>query len=827
MTTHMRWKRNGAKPGGGRARRPRQARALARYAATLFCLAVRSPLLWVSVLVASALLWVGVANMPALAVSGPYDRQSMQTNFDLYEQQEASASQREWLAREPSSLLEERAQEEFVDRGRVYDLMRAATDDRSYIKAILELLRHDEQYPYVGFSHAENEASQEFYQQLLRLEDSQLYESIQEMPAIAFFTYRWQEWFSLPIVSQLLASLAAGSAEPSSSAASFSPEAHLVMMVPAVVASACVFRWKTRRRLLDAVPLVRGAESTVGVLTAAACSLLAMAAVVLPGLVWLAAKNGLGNLSYPVVYFQAGEVVATTADEVILQGASLCVLATLVIALVLELSCCVTHRMAPGVIVASATVLAPLIPDYFDRLSPLASAAPWLPSTYLGVDKVVGGWSYFINTENDVLPIAGCDYAHGLLVLGGTALVLVTLVTAVHLFCHALRLYRMGSVGGPSGGSASGGGAHALEHSGAASSSRDGGAMRAKGARFSPRLSARGTPDVRRAFRDGARDLPAPAATVRSTTAAYLTVLLRGAAIPAAVVCEAAVLALPAVVPFRTGMEAYTQDAYVSRYQEHSRAQGGDLAAFSDPAFARRDIELLADAAWAPDARSFAVAAAAYEGWWAARLEEGAVLAAAAENPGIARSREEFYRRLSELDDPSIALVGSQLSPVRLVAFDARLYPALLGALPYLATGAMAISATRRGLLRQVPVRGWRRALSVASATIVVGLVGAALAWLPVLAVALIRCGWGEVAYPVIVWDAASPGLLPWLSALVGEAGASLPAVATAGELAHLYVGRLAVTGLIASVASSAISVVVGRTVRVAGAEQEISRKEL
>lgn len=829
MNDHMRREGRGTKSGGGRARRPRQVRALARYAATLCRLAARSPLLWVSVLCASALLWAGVASMPAFAVSSPYDMQSMQANFDLYEQQEASGSQQEWLAREPSSPSEKLAQEEFVDRGRVYDLMRGATDDRSYIKAILELLRHDERYPYLGFSHAENEASQEFYQQLLKLEDPQLYQSIQEMPMVVFLTYRWQEWFSLPIVSQVMASLAAGSAGPSASAASFSPEVHLVMMVPAVVASACVFRWKVRRRLLDAVPLLRGAASVVEVLTATVCSLLALAVVVLPGLVWLAAKNGLGDLSYPVVYFRAGDVVATTTGEVLFQGACLCVLASLVIALMLALSCCATRHVAPGMMAASAIALAPLIPDYFDRLSPLADTVAWLPSTYFCFDKIAGGWGYFINTENDVLPIAGCTFAQGLFVLGAAVLTLAALVAAAHLARHVGRLRRMGRGGGASGSPAArGGGARVIDHAGGASRAGDGGTKDARGAHAAPRMLAQGAKSDRRAPHLDRGSRRAPAVSIGAAMAAYLTVLLRGAAIPVAIACEAVVLALPAIVPFRTGMEAYTQDAFVSRYREHSQAAGGKLAAFSDPVLAQRDVELLADAAWAPDAQSFVAAAAAYERWWAARLEEGTASAASVESPEVARSREEFYCRLSELDDPSIVLAGSQLSPIGLVAFEARLYPALLGALPCVAAGATAVAATRRGVLRQIPARGWRRALSVAFATLAIGYAGMALAWLPVLAVALIRCGWGEAAYPAIVWgDAAGSGLWPWPSALADEAGALLPIVVTVGDLARRYVGSLAATGVVASVASSVISAVVGRTVWVAGFEREICRKGL
>lgn len=799
--------------GGPRTPTRRRPIALAaRYAMTLFRLALGKPLFWVSTLVAAVLFMVGVATMAGMPIVGPYDEQVMQMNMDLYDQQAQDPSRQAWLAREPASAAERLAQEEFVDRGRVYEMMRAADDDEARIEAILALLRHEERYPSTGFSRTENEAEQAFYQHLSALDEPHLYQSASEMPPFELITYRWQEWFSLPVISPLMAMLAANPANTSSSSARFSAEAHLIMLVPAVMASVAVFRWKGRRRLLDTVPLARGVAAVVEVVVAAVCSLLAMAVVMLPSLFVAAIKNGVGNPSYPVAYFHAGDAVLTTAGDVLVHRALLCVLAVLVLAFVLELSCCATRRVMPGLLVAVAIVLVPLIPDYFSRLSPVADMAPWLVSTYLCFDKVVGGWGYFINIENDVLPLAGCTFERGVAVLCGAVALLMTFIALALAARHAGRLRRMGRRAprspGSAGGSTSGTGCEderVFENAAARG---------AGGAHFAHQAPVQNGRLRRAELAHGKAAPRASAAPLRAASASYCRVMLRGYVIPVAIACEAVLLILPAIVPFRTGMEPYTQDAYAARYREHSLSQESDHAVFNDPDLAQRDIELLAAVARAPDARSFVEAAATYEAWWSERMEEGVVSSAAQESVEVVRGRAEFYRRLAAMDDPAIALAGSELPFLQLVAFEARVYPVVLLALPSAVAGVLALAATRRGALRQAPVRAGVRTLSVLVPTVAVGLGGIALAWAPALALALARCGWGAAGYPVVVWGSVlGDGLLPGLMLPVGASGASLPTVSSAGAVACSYVAVAVIANVAVSVVLSVAAALCSRVV--------------
>lgn len=784
----------------------------ARYAMTLLRLALGKPLLWVAALVAAVLFMVGMATMASMPIVGPYDEQVMQMNMDLYDQQAQDPVQQAWLAREPASAAERLAQEEFVDRGRVYDMMRAAGDDASRIEAILALLQHEQTYPSTGFSRTEHEAEQAFYQRLSKFTEPRLYQSVSEMPLIEFITYRWEEWFSLPVISPLVAMLSANPANISSASARFSAETHLIMLVPAVVASVAVFRWKGRRRLLDAMPLARGVAAAVEVVVAVVCSLLALTVVMLPSLLVVAINNGVGNPSYPVAYFHAGDVVLTTAGDVLAHRALLCVLAVLVLALVLELSCCATCRVLPGLLVAAALVFVPLIPDYFSRLSPVADVAPWLVSTYLCFDKVVGGWGYFINTENDVLPLAGCTFERGITVLCGAIALLVVLIALVLVVRHRGRLRRMGRRA-PRSSSPAGGGTSGEDH-GDEGALKDAAARGAGGAHFAHQAPAQNRQLHRAELTNGKAASHALGAPLGVVLASYCRVILRGRAIPIAIACEAVLLVLPAVVPFRTGMEPYTQDAYAARYREHSLSQGSDHAAINDPDLAQRDIELLAEVSQAPDARSFAEAAATYEAWWSERMEEGVVSPAAQESVGVIRSREEFYRRLAAMDDPAIALAGSELPFMQLMAFEARVYPVVLLTLPSTVAGVLALAATRRGALRQAPVSTGIRAFSVLVPIVTIGLVGVVLAWVPTLALALVRCGWGVAEYPVVVWGSElGNSAFPEMLLAAGASGASLPTVSSAGAAACSCVAGAVFASAAVSVVLSVAAALCGRVV--------------
>ena len=247
---------------------------------------------------------------------------------------------------------------------------------------------------------------------------------------------------------------------------------------------------------------------------------------------------------------------------------------------------------------------------------------------------------------------------------------------------------------------------------------------------------------------------------------------------------------------------------------EHSLSQGSDHAVFNDPDLAQRDIELLAAVARAPDARSFVEAAATYEAWWSERMEEGVVSSAAQESVEVVRGRAEFYRRLAAMDDPAIALAGSELPFLQLVAFEARVYPVVLLALPSAVAGVLALAATRRGALRQAPVRAGVRTLSVLVPTVAVGLGGIALAWAPALALALARCGWGAAGYPVVVWGSVlGDGLLPGLMLPVGASGASLPTVSSAGAVACSYVAVAVIANVAVSVVLSVAAALCSRVV--------------
>lgn len=646
-----------------------------------------------------------------------------------------------WFDEPSGSPAEERAKEVARRNLLAYQDYQSATNDRERLKAVVELIDVMVEYPSRDIPRAMVLAEQDFYRRVIATDDPRLYESTSDMPALELLAYRWQDVLWVPGLSPLLAMMEPADDAGASSAGRFSVEAYAVSVLPIAMAVLGAYRWRAHRRLLEYSPLARGWRSAAAVVVSALAGWCSQGMTMLPTALVALVRNGLGDPAWPVVVCRGAEFMTYTVGEVLMRSATLTLLVAVVFALLFEASLSVFRRMAPGVVGMAALMVLPLMPHYYDELSPVGGLLAWLPSTYLYIPKFAGVWSYLISIYSPLTSDVLLDLPQGVLVLSATAGVLAVAVMIASLLRWALGSHHRGSSDGYGRG-----GSHVARRGRPGDVRGD-----ALGPRTSDCASPRSKADTRASGYVGSL----------LVLAWQLRLLCSGGLLPAIIVGTAIVFMAPGIISFRSGMDSYTPDAYMARYRQLYRSQSAEDASSIDSEVLKRELQLLSQAAYAPDERSFARAALTYETWRAEAMGSGNLPDALPADEKDASLRVKFYRRLLTLNEPYIYLSAGEMPLAVYVSFLVRLVSPLAAVVPAGIAAVELLGYMKSGLFRQAPVARLQLAVSTGMALFMAVTLALVLAVVVAIAPPLLRHGIGEWGYPCLVPIAIGEGVMP------------------------------------------------------------------
>lgn len=208
-------------------------------------------------------------------------------------------------------------------------------------------------------------------------------------------------------------------------------------LVPGVAAALAVVALRTRGGFMQQAPVSFGTELFAGCLVAFVLAVAMLLAVAIPGTVAATARNGIGELGYPVIFVQSGAVVASTVGRALLQGAISQLLVTgLVVAMILAAGHLARSFRAACIAAAVGLVLAALAVNASALAAGegvLSLALGWLPFTYFDVARTVGAATY------DVLFGVGASVLAGWISVGA-AIPLVLVVCRLVMRVRASRM---------------------------------------------------------------------------------------------------------------------------------------------------------------------------------------------------------------------------------------------------------------------------------------------------------------------------------------------------------------------------------------------------
>ena len=167
-----------------------------------------------------------------------------------------------------------------------------------------------------------------------------------------------------------------------------------VLYAVVVAVGFALARLGLRDKLFTRVPLPRACAVGVEAAVAVAVSGLLLAVAWAPAFIWAAVVNGVGTLSYPVVFVRGSEVVSLTLAGLLVHAGGLWAVASTSVFAVCQLVATVVDKASPGAAAAALYASAPFLfasstgqsfgAVTYDAMSGL------LPTTYLDVPSIVG-----------------------------------------------------------------------------------------------------------------------------------------------------------------------------------------------------------------------------------------------------------------------------------------------------------------------------------------------------------------------------------------------------------------------------------------------------
>lgn len=212
-----------------------------------------------------------------------------------------------------------------------------------------------------------------------------------------------------------------------------------VMPSPVLLLAPFALLWVIARenassRLLSHAPLSPAGMwlylGCLGALLALIFSLVPM----LPAFVLSVIRNGVGDLAYPIIYWQDDVLVRTTLGRELMRYAGFFLIAGFCLGTLCHLA---TSLRAPAVMAAGIALLVPpCLDDYYDLGAIFPDALASLPSTYFSADRLLGRLGG-IGAQN-AIPMAGANATRGVLSIA----VLIALMGLAGVLARSAALAR-------------------------------------------------------------------------------------------------------------------------------------------------------------------------------------------------------------------------------------------------------------------------------------------------------------------------------------------------------------------------------------------------
>lgn len=488
----------------------------------------------------------------------------------------------------------------------------------------------------------------------------------------------------------------------------------LLWLVPIGAVAMAAASLQARGRLGTQYPASPRCRLLVASLCTALATLLALALIMAPGFLLACARNGFGDLSYPVVHIAFTTLETSTVGIVLLKTAALYVLIALCLSLLAHLSAALLDSVAPALLLYVTGVLATYMPGFYGGAMAIDDITACLPWAYLWVGYAVGMYGGAA-THSITCDVPGMDFASGAFVLGATVAGLtIALLLAAPLATRSLSL--------PAG-------------------------LRLRRGERLGRAEGGGT---------GLRMRPGLV-----YTAALFRMVLSGPWVYAIALVMAGAVLVPALFSIRQDMSEYT----VRHYQQGVYARLGEAVTggifeegSQEAEDARRAHGLLSDFVTASGSAAQFRALAAYERFCAELSQRGSpVLGLASGTAGEAFDAERaeakavLLERVAALPDPSLYALSELMPGSFYLSF-------LYGTLPFAVwlvpsvTAALAVAALRcrGGFLQQVPVSHRMELLSGCAVAFVIAVLMLVVVAIPGTAAATARNGLGSLDYPVV-----------------------------------------------------------------------------
>ena len=267
----------------------------------------------------------------------------------------------------------------------------------------------------VGRERYSIEAASELYDALSRLDDPKEYGSSAEMPALNYLSFV----------------LARSSS--------------LFWLVPAVISCFCVTSFVKKSKLMGMLPYSAAEKNLVGALEAFVLGVASVLLALMPALIVVLARSGLGDCNYPVVYIQNESVMQSTLIDTLLRQFLLLVLAIAFVVSVSFAVASVLRNPLLGVAASFALCLVPTISGYTGiaaEVEGAQSVLPYLPTTYLSFGEITGYPGAYLAV--DILSIPGASFGLGVQVLLFSAVVVACAGCVAGRIGRAVRLARRG-----------------------------------------------------------------------------------------------------------------------------------------------------------------------------------------------------------------------------------------------------------------------------------------------------------------------------------------------------------------------------------------------
>lgn len=246
-------------------------------------------------------------------------------------------------------------------------------DSLDFVQRYLDFLNNQLEDAQRGLRTAESiydlQAKQLYYEHLLRLGNSALYKDAQQYPLI-----------------EMMASL-------------FLNRTPLVIYAAIGIFSFIAAKSSHRNKLLGNRQLTFVRFHISKCLSILITGMISFAISITPLLLYALVRNGLGRPDYPVVFRRGGEIIYSSALQVITSQLILIFLFSILVITFYELLLTISKEPTISLLIVLTLLCIPFYPKYFLTRDFQQSIIKWIPLTYLDSKSIVGALEIFPTTD--------------------------------------------------------------------------------------------------------------------------------------------------------------------------------------------------------------------------------------------------------------------------------------------------------------------------------------------------------------------------------------------------------------------------------------------